>query len=116
VTAALYVTQEVFDLSCATLDRRCASSLKKSAGEEVVRIVQSMRAGSFADVSVLGTQYRDRSGGDHWYFAVWSEQDITVRIYRASCGELPEQLESAHREALMKAIELWESSPVSQPN
>jgi hypothetical protein len=31
-------------------------------------------------------------------------------------GELPIHLDSADREAIMDAIELWESSPVSPPN
>jgi hypothetical protein len=75
-----------------------------------------MRTDRFGDVTVLGSQYRDQNGMLHWVFAVWSEQNTNVRVFRVSDGDLPIHLDSADREAIMDAIELWESSPASQPN
>ena len=81
-----------------------------------VTVLQSMRTGRFGDVNVLGSQYRDQNAAKHWYFAVWSERNTNVRIHRVSNRELPAQLDSIDQEALLKAIELWEASPASQPN
>jgi hypothetical protein len=81
-----------------------------------VTVLQSMRTDRFGDVTVLGSQYRDQNGTLHWYFAVWSERNITVRIYRVSNRELPAYLDSIDREALLEAIELWEASPASRPS
>jgi hypothetical protein len=38
-----------------------------------ITVLQSLRAGSFEDVTVLGSQYRDHTGASSWYVAVWSE-------------------------------------------
>jgi len=81
-----------------------------------VIVLQSLREDRFGDVTVLGSQYRDHNKAIHWYFAVWSERNTKVRFSRVSDGELPIHLDSADRGALEEAIELWESSPVSQPN
>jgi hypothetical protein len=51
-----------------------------------ITVLQSLRAGSFEDVTVLGSQYRDHTGASSWYVAVWSEGNIRVRIYRVSGG------------------------------
>jgi hypothetical protein len=84
--------------------------------KQPVIVLQCMREDRFGDVTVLGSQYRDQNRAIHWYFAVWSERNMKVRISRVSDGELPIHLDSADREALEEAIELWESSPASRPN
>jgi hypothetical protein len=81
-----------------------------------IRVLQSLRAGRFEDVTVLGSQYRDHSGASSWYVAVSSERNIRVRIYRLSGGELPDHVDLADREALLEAIHLWEHLPASQPS
>jgi hypothetical protein len=80
-----------------------------------IRVLQSLRTGRFEDVTVLGSQYRDHTGASSWYVAVSSEQNIGVRIYRLSGGELPDHVDLADRQALLEAIHLWEQSPASQP-
>jgi hypothetical protein len=81
-----------------------------------ITVLQSLRSGRFADVTVLGSQYRDHTGATSWYIAVSSEGDIRVRIYRLSGGELPDHVDLADRQALLDAIHLWEYLPASQPN
>jgi hypothetical protein len=51
-----------------------------------IMILQSLRAGRFEDVTVMGSQYRDHTGETSWYVAVSSEQNIRVRIYHLSDG------------------------------
>jgi len=79
-------------------------------------VLQSLRSGRFDDVTVLGSQYRDHTGASNWYVAVSSEQNIRIRIYRLSGGELPDHVDLADRQALLEAIQLWEYLPASQPN
>jgi hypothetical protein len=81
-----------------------------------ITVLQSLRAGRFEDVTVLGSQYRDHTGATSWYVAVSSERNISVRIYRLSDGELPDHVDLADRQALLDAIHLWEYLPASQPN
>jgi hypothetical protein len=81
-----------------------------------ITVLQSVRAGRFADVTVLGSQYRDHTGATSWYVAVSSEQNIKIRIYRLSGRELPYHVDLAHQQALLDAIRLWEYLPASQPN
>jgi hypothetical protein len=81
-----------------------------------IAVLQSLRAGRFEDVTVLGSQYRDHTGASNWYVAVSSERNIRVRIYRLSGGELPDHVDLADRQALLEAIQLWEYLPASQPN
>jgi hypothetical protein len=81
-----------------------------------IRVLQTLRIGSFEDLTVLGSQYCDHTGVSHWYVAVLSEQDVRVRIYRLPGGELPDHVDSADREALLEAIDMWEQTPASQPN
>jgi hypothetical protein len=79
-----------------------------------IRGLQSLRTGSFEDLTVLGSQYCDHTGVSHWYVAVLSEQDVRVRIYRLPGGELPDHVDSADREALLEAIDVWEQTPASR--
>jgi hypothetical protein len=81
-----------------------------------IRVLQSLRIGRFENVTVLGSQYRDHTGTSHWYVAVLSEQNMRVRIYRLSGGELPDHVYLADRQALLEAIEQWEHLPASKPN
>jgi hypothetical protein len=83
---------------------------------KTISVIQSLRAGSFEDVTVLGSQYRDHTGASHWYVAVSSEWNPRVRIYRLPGGELPDHVCLADRQALLEAIDLWEHSPASQPS
>lgn len=86
--------------------------------EEVkkITVLQSLRAARFEDVTVLGSQYRDHTGASSWYVAMWSERNISVRIYRLSGGELPDHVDLADREALRETVHLWEGSPASRPS
>jgi hypothetical protein len=84
--------------------------------KQPVTILQSMRAGLFAEITVTGSQYRDTRGTLHWYFAVCSEQKPKVRIYRVSGGALPPGLDSEVKRALTEAKDLWEGSPASRLN
>jgi hypothetical protein len=79
-----------------------------------IRGLQSLRTGSFEDLTVLGSQYCDHTGVSHWYVAVLSEQDVRVRIYSLPGGELPDHVDSADREALLEAIDVWEQTPASR--
>jgi hypothetical protein len=81
-----------------------------------IRGLQSLRTGSFEDLTVLGGQYCDHTGVAHWYVAVLSEQDVRVRIYRLPGGELPDHVDSADRQALLEAIDVWEQTPASRPH
>jgi hypothetical protein len=81
-----------------------------------IRVLQTLRIGSFEDLTVLGSQYCDHTGVSHWYVAVLSEQDVRARIYRLPGGELPDHVDSADREALLEAIDMWEQTPASQPH
>jgi hypothetical protein len=80
-----------------------------------IRVLQSLRIGTFEDVTVLGSQYRDHTGASHWYVAVSSAWNFKVRIYRLPGGKLPDHVYLADRQALRDAINLWEHSPASQP-
>jgi hypothetical protein len=81
-----------------------------------ITVLQSLRTGRFEDVTVLGSQYRDHTGESSWYVALWSERNISVRIYRLSGGELPDHVDLADREALLETIDLWERLPASRPS
>jgi hypothetical protein len=81
-----------------------------------ITVLQSLRTGRFEDVTVLGSQYRDHTGETSWYVAVSSEQNIRIRIYRLSGGELPDHVDLADRQALLDAIQLWEYLPAWQSN
>jgi hypothetical protein len=81
-----------------------------------ITVLQSLRMGSFEDVTMLGSQYRDHTGASSWYVALWSERNIRVRIYRLSGGELPDHVHLADREALLETINRWEHLPASRPS
>jgi hypothetical protein len=80
-----------------------------------IRVLQTLRIGSFEDLTILGSQYCDHTGVSQWYVAVLSKRDVRVRIYRLPGGELPDHVDSADREALLEAIDTWEQTPASQP-
>lgn len=71
-----------------------------------IRVLQTLRIGSFEDLTVLGSQYYDHRGVSHWYVAVLSERGVRVRIYRLPGGELPDHVDSADRQALLEAIDM----------
>lgn len=79
-------------------------------------VIQSMRVGTFGDFIVLGSQYRDQVGEIHWYIAVLPDQGPNNRIYHVIAGELPDELDQDERHAVIEAIRLWESQPISRPN
>src|ERR1700690_615813 len=74
--------------------------------KQPVKILQSMRAGRFGDLTVLGSQYIDRNRVSHWCCAVWSEQNPDVQTYWISAADLPENLTEKHREAVLQAIKI----------
>jgi hypothetical protein len=83
--------------------------------KQPVKILQSMRAGRFGDLTVLGSQYIDRNRVSHWCCAVWSEQEPDVRTYWISATDLPENLTGKHREAVLQAIRMWEPASSALP-
>ena len=78
-------------------------------------VVQSMRAGTFGEFVVLGSQYRDQSGELHWYIAVLSEDSPNSKLRHVLTGERPEGLSQGELQATVDAIWLWESYPGSRP-
>jgi hypothetical protein len=103
------------DEACCTSEGEWLDSFV-TVKNKSIRVLQTLRVGSFEDLTVLGSQYCDHTGVSHWYVAVLSEQDVRVRIYRLPGGELPDHVDSADREALLEAIDMWEQTPASQPN
>lgn len=78
----------------------------------ILTLLQSMRLNnSFADFTVLGSQYEDEDGIREWHLAVWSESYTRIRRYRVSEDHKPEKLMGADWEAVDKAISKWESEP-----
>ena len=80
-----------------------------------IELIQSMRVGSFCGFVVLGSQYKDESGDRHWYIALLTESE-PARIHHVIAGELPDELTIDERDAVIAAIKLWESQPLSRPN
>jgi hypothetical protein len=79
-------------------------------------VTQSMRVGTFGDFVVMGCQYRDEAGDEHWYIAVLTGPDPVTRTYHIVGGELPAELTTDERDAVIQAIRCWESEPLSRPN
>ena len=76
-------------------------------------LLQSMRFNkSFADFTVLGSQYENEDGIREWHLAIWSESYTKIRTYRVSEGRKPERLTGAYLEAADQAIAKWEAQPV----
>jgi hypothetical protein len=67
---------------------------------------------SFADVTVLGSQYENEDGIREWHLAIWSESYTKIRTYCVSEDRKPEQLRGAYLEAVDQAISKWEAQPV----
>ena len=79
-------------------------------------VTQSMRIGMFGGFVVLGSQYRDEAGDQHWYVALLGGSEPVTRIHHVVAGELPEELTVDERDAVIEAIRLWESQPPSRPD
>jgi hypothetical protein len=79
-------------------------------------VVQSMRAATFGEFVVLGSQYRDRTGELKWYVALVALNGSPSKIRHVLSGEWPEGLTPDQGEAMAEAICLWESQPESRPN
>ena len=76
-------------------------------------LLQSMRLNnSFADVTVLGSQYENEDGIREWPLAIWSESYTKIRTYCVSEDCKPEQLRGVYLEAADRAISKWEAQPV----
>jgi hypothetical protein len=75
-----------------------------------------MRIGKFGDFVVMGSQYKDEAGDRHWYIALLAGPEPVARIHLVIAGELPDELTVDERDAVIAAIRLWESQPLSRPN
>jgi hypothetical protein len=75
-----------------------------------------MRAGTFGEFVVLGSQYRDQAGELRWYVALVAVNGSQSKIRQVLSGEVPENLAQDEREAMVKAICLWDSQPAFRPN
>ena len=76
-------------------------------------LLQSMRLNnSFADVTVLGSQYENEDGIREWHLAIWSESYPKIRTCRVSDERKPERLVGAYLKAADQAISKWEAQPV----
>lgn len=75
-------------------------------------LLQSMRLNnSFADFTVLGSQYENEDGIREWHLAIWSESYTRIRTYWVSEDHRSEQLMGAYLEAADQAISKWEAQP-----
>ena len=81
-----------------------------------IELIQSMRTGTFGEFVVMGSQYEDESGDRHWYIALLTGPEPVAAIHHVIAGELPDELTVDERDAVIQAIRLWESQPVSRPN
>src|ERR1700739_1244272 len=76
-------------------------------------LLQSMRFNkSFADFTVLGSQYENEDGIREWHVAIWSESYTRIRTYWISDDRKPQELGGAALEAVDQAISKWEAEPV----
>jgi hypothetical protein len=67
---------------------------------------------SFADFTVLGSQYEDEDGIREYRLAIWSESYPKIRTCWVSDERKPQQLMGAYLEAVDQAISQWEAQPV----
>ena len=81
-----------------------------------IELIQNMRVGTFGNFVVLGSQYKDGAGDQHWYIALLTGPEPVARIHHVIDGELPDELTVDERDAVIAAIRLWESQPLSRPN
>ena len=81
-----------------------------------IELIQSMRVGTFGNFVVLGSQYKDGAGDQHWYIALLTGPEPVARVHHVIYGELPDELTVDERDAVIAAIRLWESQPLSRPN
>jgi hypothetical protein len=79
-------------------------------------VVKSMHIGRFGEFAVLGSHYLDGNGESCWYVALLREQDPYPSIHHVISGDLPDELARDERHAVIEAIRLWESQPISRPN
>jgi len=79
-------------------------------------VIQSMRAVTFGDFTVLGSQYRDQSGELRWYIALHSKDWPNFKIRHVMKEQALEGFAQDEREVVAEAIEFWESQPASRPN
>jgi hypothetical protein len=77
-------------------------------------VLQSVKAGTFGEFVVLGSEYRAQSGELHWYIAVLCEGCPSFKLRHVLRGEAPEGLNQDESEAVVEAIWLWDSHP--EPN
>ena len=76
-------------------------------------LLQSMRSNkSFADFTVLGSQYENEDGIREWHVAIWSESYTKIRTYCVSEYRRPDRLVGAYLKAVDQAISKWEAQPV----
>ncbi len=83
---------------------------------DTIEVIQSMRVGTFGDFVVMGSQYKDEAGDQHWYIALLVGPEPVAKIHHVIDGELPDELTVDERDAVIAAIRLWESQPLSRPN
>jgi hypothetical protein len=83
---------------------------------DTIEVIQSMRIGKFGDFVLMGSQYKDEAGDRHWYIALLTGPEPVARIHHVIAGELPDELTVDERDAVIAAIRLWESQPLSWPN
>jgi hypothetical protein len=81
-----------------------------------IKLIQSMRTGTFGEFVVMGSQYKDGAGDRHWYIALLVGPEPVARIHHVIAGELPDELTVDERDAVIEAIRLWEKQPLSKPN
>jgi hypothetical protein len=81
-----------------------------------IELIQSMRTGTFGEFVVMGSQYKDEAGDRHWYIALLTRPEPVANIHHVIAGELPDELTVDERDAVIAAIRLWESQPLSSPN
>jgi hypothetical protein len=74
-----------------------------------------MKTGTFGGFVVMGSQYCDEEGERHWYIAL-AGPDPATKVYHVVAGELPDELTVDERDAVIQAVRLWESQPLSRPN
>jgi hypothetical protein len=79
--------------------------------------VQSgMRYGKFANMEVLGSEFRDNRGVHFWAFAFWSESYPCVRTCFVSRGDFPEHITLSNLENPRRAQNTWEAWPEMLPS